>query len=360
MIWWLHRGGPEAPARTVGAAFLWRGLPPLQGERQRHRADPRWILRALIAGLVFAALADIRWSRSPAPRPPAAAPAAATIVGASARRSGDGDGIDIQVRLRNAGPAAIRHLRVGSGGGGGGDDAVRNLNLPAGGEATATLRIAAAMAAGPVDIVLEPAQPGGSEEQLSLDLGPLSPLPVAMHGSCAPHIGWALDAGSGVSVTVGGDGDDRGLAVICGTETAPPGQPALVLAPPSADTVVRALPLLPPLGLARFDLTAADGSSLVRRQPVPEGPGGIVTVRLPLDDPAVRRDPGFPLFLHRLLQHAAGRPLVDPVVTAAPARPAVPASGAAPLPLWRWIAGMALVLILADGLTGLRRPRAAS
>ena len=62
LIWWLHRFR-EHPARTrISAVFLWRNLrqPVSPGSRQ-DRADPVWLLRALIAALLLIALSGVAW-----------------------------------------------------------------------------------------------------------------------------------------------------------------------------------------------------------------------------------------------------------------------------------------------------------
>jgi hypothetical protein len=66
VIRWLHRGGPRRRAVAVSRLGLWRASkvqPPAAGERRPP--DPAWRRRALLAALLFVALAEPRW---PAPQ----------------------------------------------------------------------------------------------------------------------------------------------------------------------------------------------------------------------------------------------------------------------------------------------------
>jgi len=65
---WLHRGGRHRRALPVSRLGLWRAAaasPPAAGERQPP--DPAWRRRALLAALLFVALAGPQW---PAPHEP--------------------------------------------------------------------------------------------------------------------------------------------------------------------------------------------------------------------------------------------------------------------------------------------------
>ena len=62
LIRWLHRGGRHRRAVPVSHLGLWRGSqasPPAAGERRPP--DPAWRRRALLAALLFVALAEPQW-----------------------------------------------------------------------------------------------------------------------------------------------------------------------------------------------------------------------------------------------------------------------------------------------------------
>ena len=62
LIRWLHRGGRHRRAVPVSHVGLWRGSqasPPAAGERRPP--DPAWRRRALLAALLFVALAEPQW-----------------------------------------------------------------------------------------------------------------------------------------------------------------------------------------------------------------------------------------------------------------------------------------------------------
>jgi len=65
LIWWLHRHSAPTKRVAVAAVFLWHGATPHTAAvaRRARRADPVWLLRAAIALLLIAALADLAWRR---------------------------------------------------------------------------------------------------------------------------------------------------------------------------------------------------------------------------------------------------------------------------------------------------------
>ena len=61
-VWWLHRFREKAPRVRVSAVFLWQGLGSAESAGNRlERAEPVWLLRALVLVLVLAALAGPGW-----------------------------------------------------------------------------------------------------------------------------------------------------------------------------------------------------------------------------------------------------------------------------------------------------------
>jgi hypothetical protein len=66
LIWWLHRFGDSDAATPVSAAFLFQSqLDETKTSHTLPRANPLWILRAILVSLLVLALARLNWTQDP-------------------------------------------------------------------------------------------------------------------------------------------------------------------------------------------------------------------------------------------------------------------------------------------------------
>ncbi|MGY3439840.1 MULTISPECIES: hypothetical protein [unclassified Marinovum] len=361
-IWWLHRDADAGPSALVPSLALW-GFEG--GTAAKHRRSGLWwLVRTALVLVLLAAVMNLDMSKigGPTPQANSAEAPGPEVLRASARRSLTAEpGLSVLITVSPEAGAAGHELVIRDGA-----LVLGQMRLP---EASlAPLRLDIPMPGGPA-LTINLVGPSGAVSRLELPVTALIATPkVVVAQSCGAGMARALRASAWYQpVPAGAD-----LAIDCAAVPRPgadlriwtggqtPVQGGWSWHAPLGQG--QTVPELPGIALVAGTDTGNDGAALktvpiwrAGTQILARGQPGAVDVFVDLSRPEAQADARFAMLLAPLIDLAAGAPpsrIVTAGHTPRPAGTVAVPDGADPR---IWLIGLALVLLLADGLRGLRR-----